>query len=72
MGYRRMKDIIIVCAGNYGKEVYYTIRRVNEAAIRDGKEAPYHMIGFLSDVPDALELPVYFKEKEVDEKRYLK
>ena len=55
MGYRHMKDIIIVCAGNYGKEVYYTIRRVNEAAIRDGKEAPYHMIGFLSDVPDALE-----------------
>lgn len=50
-----MKDIIIVCAGNYGKEVYYTIRRINQACIKNGKEPAYNMLGFLSDIPDALE-----------------
>lgn len=58
-----MKDIIIVCAGSYGKEMYYTIQKINAAAVKDGKEKPYHILGFINDIPDALdnseiELPI--------------
>jgi len=50
-----MKDIIIVCAGSYGKEMYYTIQKINAAAAKDGKEEPYHILGFINDIPDALD-----------------
>ncbi|MBP3474717.1 MAG: hypothetical protein J6K48_00130 [Lachnospiraceae bacterium] len=50
-----MKDIIIVCAGSYGKEMYYTIRKINQAAKKDGKEEPYNLLGFINDIPDALD-----------------
>lgn len=50
-----MKNIIIVCAGSYGKEMYYTIRSINQAAEKSGKEPPYNILGFINDIPDALE-----------------
>lgn len=50
-----MKNIIIVCAGSYGKEVYYTIRKINEAAKKNDEEEPFHILGFINDLPDALE-----------------
>ncbi len=50
-----MKDIIIVCAGSYGKETYYTIRKINEAAKKDGMEEPYNILGFINDYSDALD-----------------
>ncbi|MBO5474028.1 MAG: hypothetical protein J6A08_09620 [Lachnospiraceae bacterium] len=50
-----MKDIIIVCAGSYGKEVYYTIQKINQAALKDGKEKQYNLLGFINDIPNALE-----------------
>lgn len=49
-----MKDIIIVCAGGYGKEVLEIIKAINYRACQSGKEEPYHVIGFLNDEPDAL------------------
>lgn len=49
-----MKDIIIVCAGGYGREVWAIIKEINYLACQGGKEQPYHLIGFLSDEPDAL------------------
>ena len=50
-----MKDIIIVCAGGYGLEVYSVILALNRTAESRNQEKPYNPIGFLSDVPDALE-----------------
>ncbi|MBR0258394.1 MAG: hypothetical protein IJQ58_11695 [Synergistaceae bacterium] len=49
-----MQDIIIVCAGGYGREVYALIRGINSAKA-EGREEPYNILGFLSDVPDALD-----------------
>lgn len=49
-----MKDIIIVCAGGYGKEALQIIKSINSRACQSGKEEPYHVIGFLNDEPDAL------------------
>lgn len=48
-----MKDIIIVCAGGYGKEVLEIIKAINYRACQSGKEEPYHVIGFLNDSPNA-------------------
>lgn len=50
-----MQDIIIVCAGSYGKEVYYELLDINKAAKENKGEDKYRLLGFLSDVPDALE-----------------
>ena len=50
-----MQDIIIVCAGGYGREVHALIRAINRHAKAEGKEKPYNILGFLSDVPDALD-----------------
>lgn len=46
-----MKDIIIVCAGGFGCEVYDIIEHINRKAEEKGKEKPYNLLGFLSDVP---------------------
>lgn len=45
-----MKNIIIVCAGGFGCEVYDVIQEINEAAEDKGLEKPYNILGFLSDV----------------------
>ena len=50
-----MQDIIIVCAGGYGREVHALIRSINRHAKAEGREEPYNILGFLSDVPDALD-----------------
>lgn len=50
-----MKDIIIVCAGGYGLEVYYEIKDINTVAINAGKEPKYNILGFINDIPDALD-----------------
>ncbi|MBQ9433218.1 MAG: hypothetical protein IJU26_03275 [Synergistaceae bacterium] len=50
-----MQDIIIVCAGSYGKDLYRLIGSINRHAKAEGKEEPYNILGFLSDVPDALD-----------------
>lgn len=50
-----MKDIIIVCAGSTAQEVYFLIKTINQNAREKNKEIPYRILGFLSDVPDALE-----------------
>ena len=45
-----MQDIIIVCAGSYGREIYWCLQENNRLAAEKGKEVPYHILGFLSDV----------------------
>lgn len=50
-----MKDIIIVCAGSTAQEVYFMIKQINKTAKEKGQEIPYNILGFLSDVPDALD-----------------
>lgn len=50
-----MKDIIIVCAGGYGKELYTVVNETNRIAGLRHKERPYNLLGFLSDVPNALD-----------------
>lgn len=45
-----MKDIIIVCAGGFGCEVYDIIECINRKAEEKGEEKPYNLLGFLSDV----------------------
>jgi len=50
-----MTDIIIVCAGGYGLEVYTEILGINAKAEREGKETVYNVLGFINDIPNALE-----------------
>ena len=50
-----MQDIIIVCAGSYGREVYWCLQENNRIAVEKGREASYNILGFLSDVPVDLE-----------------
>lgn len=45
-----MKDIIIVCAGGFGCEVYDLILDINETAKKNKESIPYNILGFLSDV----------------------
>ena len=64
-----MKNIIIVCAGSYGKEVYYTICKINEAAKKENREVPYNILGFINDYSDSLdgfeiEVPILGSIKE--------
>ena len=44
-----MRDIIIACAGSYGKEAYYKVKKINEAAKKENREIPYNIIGFIDD-----------------------
>lgn len=50
-----MKDIIIVCAGAFGREVYTTIEQINRENRREGKRDEYNILGFLDDNVHALE-----------------
>ena len=50
-----MQDVIIVCAGSYGKEVYWELQRCNFLAKQRGEETPYNILGFINDIPNALD-----------------
>ena len=50
-----MKDIIIVCAGSLGKEIYTIINAINRQCEKQGKLVPYKILGFIDDNPYALE-----------------
>ena len=50
-----MKNIIIVCAGGYALEVYSVINEINRLKKLYGKEPAYNLLGFINDIPDALE-----------------
>ncbi len=50
-----MKDLIVVCGGSYGRQLYATVKIINREAERQGKEKPYNVIGFLDDNPHVLE-----------------
>ena len=50
-----MQDIVIVCAGNYGREVYWCLQSNNEEMIQRGKEPAYNIIGFIDDNIHALD-----------------
>ncbi len=50
-----MQKVIIVCAGTYGKEVYWILDSINREARMRGQEEPYHILGFINDKPDALD-----------------
>ena len=50
-----MQDVIIVCAGSYGREICWILQENNRLAAERGQEEPYHILGFLSDVPVDLE-----------------
>lgn len=44
-----MKDIIIVCAGSTGHEIYSIIEMINSEAQKEGKEPEYNILGFIED-----------------------
>ena len=50
-----MQDIIVVCAGSYGREAYWYLKESNRLAAENGSDRPYNILGFLSDVPVDLE-----------------
>ena len=50
-----MQDVIIVCAGSYGKEVYWELARKNYLAEQRGEDKPYNILGFINDISDALD-----------------
>lgn len=50
-----MKDIIIVCAGGFGIEIYDIIEDINKKAEEQGGGKVYNVLGFLSDVEVDLE-----------------
>ena len=49
-----MKEIIIVCAGSLGKEIYTIINEINRQSSKQGQPLKYHLLGFIDDNPDAL------------------
>ena len=49
-----MKNIVIVCAGSTGKEIYTVLNSINKEALLLGKTPPYQILGFLDDNIDAL------------------
>ncbi|MBQ6066479.1 MAG: hypothetical protein IJK89_06620 [Clostridia bacterium] len=50
-----MQDLIIVCAGGFGLEAAAFIEKSLFYAAQKGEEAPFRILGFLDDNPDALE-----------------
>lgn len=50
-----MQNVIIVCAGNRGKSIYYNIMWANAKADDKHEERPYNLLGFINDIPDALD-----------------
>lgn len=49
-----MKNIIIVCAGTYGREALSIIQAHNRIADISGKNQPYNLLGFIDDNLEAL------------------
>lgn len=49
-----MIDVVIVCAGNRGRSIYYNIVKANSIADKKQQERPYNLLGFINDIPDAL------------------
>ncbi|MCB6994507.1 hypothetical protein LI177_13550 [bacterium 210820-DFI.6.37] len=60
-----MKDIIIVCAGCYGMEVYSVISEINRIAMKKGENPPYNILGFIDDNSCDLMLEYGIKEKVI-------
>lgn len=58
-----MTDIIIVCAGSMGFEIYTEIELINKYEIERGRQAKYNVIGFLDDNFDALQKYPFVKLK---------
>lgn len=50
-----MKDLIVVCGGSYGRQLYATVKLINREAENQGREAPYRVLGFIDDNPHVLE-----------------
>ena len=50
-----MQDVVIVCAGSYGREVYWCLQENNRIATERGLEKKYNILGFISDAPTDLE-----------------
>lgn len=50
-----MQDVIIVCAGSYGKEAYWVLMSNNFEASQRGEKEPFRILGFINDRPNALE-----------------
>lgn len=50
-----MKDIIIVCAGTYGREVFSVIEKINADSIKSCGEKKYNILGFIDDNLHALD-----------------
>ncbi len=50
-----MQDVIIVCAGSYGREIFWCLQESNRLAQEQGKELPYNILGFINDVEVDLE-----------------
>ena len=50
-----MKNIVIVCAGAFGREVLAIIEDINRVAKEKGAAPPYNLIGFIDDNPHALD-----------------
>ena len=46
-----MQDVIIVCGGSYGREVYWCLQENNRIARKRGGEEPFHILGFIDDAP---------------------
>lgn len=58
-----MKDLIIVCAGCYGMEVYTIAKELNRIALKKGEEPIYNILGFIDDNNCDLMLEYGIKEK---------
>ena len=50
-----MTDVILVCAGTYGKEALLMINEHNRLARISGEEEPYRILGFIDDNPHAFD-----------------
>lgn len=55
-----MRDLIIVCAGGFGRDMQQIIENINLKAERMGQERPYRLLGFIDDTRTTL------KDKNLD------
>lgn len=62
-----MKDIIIVGAGGFGREVQWLIERINQEVIKLGQEREWNILGYLDDgVPVGTDIDGYRVLGKVD------
>ena len=50
-----LKNLIVVCGGSYGRQLYATVKIINKYSEEHGKERPYNVIGFIDDNPHVLD-----------------